>query len=65
LILDGALSLHEIIHELKSRKSKALLLKLGFEKAYDRVSWLFLRKVLIRKGFDTGFVIRLKCIYNF
>jgi hypothetical protein len=37
LILDGALSLHEIIHELKSRKSKAILLKLDFEKAYDRV----------------------------
>jgi hypothetical protein len=38
LILDGALSLHEIIHELKSRKSKAILLKLDFEKAYDIVS---------------------------
>jgi hypothetical protein len=33
LILDGALSLHEIIHELKARKSKAILLKLDFEKA--------------------------------
>jgi hypothetical protein len=32
LILDGALSLHEIIHELKSRGSVAILLKLDFEK---------------------------------
>jgi hypothetical protein len=38
LLLDGALSLQEIIHELKVRKSKAILLKLDFEKAYDRVS---------------------------
>jgi hypothetical protein len=59
LIMDGALSLHEIIHELKARKSKAIVLKLDFEKAYDRVSWLFLREVLIRKGFDSGFVHRI------
>jgi hypothetical protein len=38
LILDGALSLHEIIYELKRRKSKAILLMLDFEKAYDRVN---------------------------
>jgi hypothetical protein len=56
LILDGALSLHEIIHELRCRKSKVILLKLDFEKAYDRVSWQFLREVLIRKGFESGFV---------
>jgi hypothetical protein len=59
LILDGALSLHEIIHELRCRKSKAILLKLDFEKAYDRVSWQFLREVLIRKGFESGFVHRV------
>jgi hypothetical protein len=59
LILDGALSLHEIIHELKSRKSEAILLKLDFEKAFDRVHWLFLREVLTRKGFESGFIHRI------
>jgi hypothetical protein len=59
LILDGALSLHEIIHELKCRNSKAILLKLDFKKAYGRVSWQFLREVLIRKGFESGFVHRI------
>jgi hypothetical protein len=59
LLLDGALSLHEIIHELKSRKTKAVLLKLDFEKAYDRVHWKFLREVLIRKGFESGFIHRI------
>jgi hypothetical protein len=38
LLLDGAISLQEIIHELKINKSKAILLKLDFEKAYNRVS---------------------------
>jgi hypothetical protein len=37
--LDGALSLHEIIHELKFEKFLAILLKLDLENAYGRVSW--------------------------
>jgi hypothetical protein len=42
-IQDGPLALHEIIHELKSKNLPAVLLKLDFEKAYDRVNWQFLR----------------------
>jgi hypothetical protein len=53
------LSLHEIIHELKSKNLPAILLKLDFEKAYDRVSWQFLREVLIKKGFESGYIHRL------
>jgi hypothetical protein len=53
------LALHEIIHELKSKKPSAVLLKLDFEKAYDRVNWQFLREVLLRKGFDPAYVHRI------
>ncbi|KAK1669324.1 hypothetical protein QYE76_057483 [Lolium multiflorum] len=35
-ILDGPLALIEIIHEIKTKKLGGILLKLGFEKAYDR-----------------------------
>jgi hypothetical protein len=38
---------------------EAVLLKLDFEKAYDRVNLQFLREVLIRKGFDATFVHRI------
>ena len=59
-IVDGALSLLEIIHELRVKKLGGILLKLDFEKAYDRVNWSFLLEVLRRKGFDAGFVHRIE-----
>ena len=59
MITDGALALHEIIHELKTTGTEAILLKLDFEKSYDRVNWLFLKEVLLQKGFDIGVIHRL------
>jgi hypothetical protein len=56
---EGVLALHEIAHELKRKKLGGLLLKLDFEKAYDRVDWDFLREVLLTKGFSTGLVHRI------
>jgi hypothetical protein len=38
LILDGVISLHEIIQELKVKKFPGILLKLDFEKTYEGVS---------------------------
>jgi hypothetical protein len=37
-IMDGVLSLHEILHETKRKKREGVFLKLDFEKAYDRIS---------------------------
>jgi hypothetical protein len=48
--------LHEIIHEFKSKKMSAILLKLDFEKAYDQVNWQFL---LLRKGFEPAYVHKI------
>ena len=58
-ILDGSLALLEIIHELRRKKLGGVLLKLDFEKAYDRVNWDFLSEVLRIKGFDAGFIHKI------
>jgi hypothetical protein len=58
-ILDGPLTLLEIIHDLRQRKHNGVLLKLDFEKAYDRVNWDFLGEVLHCKGFDEGYIHRI------
>jgi hypothetical protein len=36
-ILEGVVVLHETIHELHRKKLDGVLLKLDFEKAYDKV----------------------------
>ena len=42
--------LHEVIHELKTSKKKGLIMKIDFEKAYDKVRWDFLEEVMLGKG---------------
>jgi hypothetical protein len=37
-IMDGVLSLHEIIHEVKPEKQNGVIFKVDFEKAYDKVN---------------------------
>jgi hypothetical protein len=41
-IMDGILSLQEIFHHSHVKKQVGVVLKLDFEKAYDKVNWDFL-----------------------
>jgi retron-type reverse transcriptase len=50
-IMDGVVSLHEIIHEVKWKKQNGLIFKVDFEKAYDKVNWNFLHNMMTKKGF--------------
>jgi hypothetical protein len=40
-----------ILHETKKRKEVGVILKLDFEKAYDKVNWEFLFLCLYNRGF--------------
>jgi hypothetical protein len=50
--LDGVVTLHETVHELHSKKLNGVILKLDFEKAYNKVKWSFLQQTLRMKGFS-------------
>jgi hypothetical protein len=49
--LEGVLMLHEVVHELEIKKQRGVIMKVDFEKAYDKMNWEFLEEVLIQKGF--------------
>jgi len=50
--MKGVIILHETIHELHRKKMDGIVLKLDFEKAYDKVKWSFLQQALRMKGFS-------------
>lgn len=50
-IMTGVMALHEILHETKRKKKVGIVLKLDFEKTYDKVDWNFLFDCLKFRGF--------------
>jgi hypothetical protein len=50
-ILEGVVILHEVLHELRVNNLRGIILKLDFEKAYDKVQWGFVMEVLRGKTF--------------
>lgn len=50
-ILDNILLAQEMIHTLHSRKEAGMLLQLDLSKAYDKVSWSYLKAILEAFGF--------------
>lgn len=50
-ILESVVTAHEILHSVATGGAPGLILKLDYEKAYDRVSWQFLTDMLRSRGF--------------
>ena len=55
-ILECVVMAHEVIHEIHRYGSSGLILKLDYEKGYDRVSWDFLKEMLLSRGFGSKWV---------
>jgi hypothetical protein len=56
-ITDGVMLLQEVLRESKYRKQQGVVLKIDFEKAYDRVNWNFLFDCCSRKGFSDSWLV--------
>ncbi|XP_024025499.1 uncharacterized protein LOC112092774 [Morus notabilis] len=55
-ITDNVMVAFEVLHAMKRKnnmKNRWLALKLDMSKAYDRVEWLFLTKMMAKMGFST------------
>ena len=50
-IIDAIGIAQECIHIIKEKKQQALILKIDLRKAYNCISWDFLRMVLLQCGF--------------
>jgi hypothetical protein len=61
-ILEGVVILHEILHEMRIQQSQGVILKLDFEKAYDKVQWGFMFEVLRKKNFPSKWLDWMKQI---
>ena len=58
-ILDGIIMVQEAIHSLKCTRSPGMLIKLDIAKAYDKLSWKYLKRVLQAFGFYQEWVERV------
>jgi hypothetical protein len=58
LITDNILLAYECIHTMKKKNGKKGLcaIKLDMHKAYDRVEWVFLEKIMAKLGFDQRWI---------
>jgi hypothetical protein len=54
--LESVVLAHEIIHGAMRRGDKWVVLKLDYEKAYDRVSWHFFEEMLYTRGFSKKWI---------
>ena len=54
--MESIVAAHEIIHEVARKKEAGIILKIDYEKAYDRVNWNFLLEVLKSRGFSEKWI---------
>ena len=60
--MEGVVILYETIHELHTKNRDGIILKIDFEKAYDKVKWPFLQQTLRMKGFSSKWCRWIECM---
>jgi len=66
LITDNVLVVYEIMHFLKQKRGGSdsfMAAKLDMSKAFDRVEWIFVEKVMRKMGFNEDWInLVMNCI---
>ena len=55
-ILNNIIQAHEVVHSLTSSQKAGMIMQLDIAKAYGKLSWNYIRKILIAFGFDHNWV---------
>ena len=55
-ILNKIIQVHKVVHSLKSNKQVGMIMQLHLVKAYDKLSWSYIRAVLSDYGFDHNWI---------
>jgi hypothetical protein len=61
-IFESVVAAQDIIYDVVKRGTKDMMLKLDYEKSYNRVSWAFLEEMLVTRGFGPrwrGWILKL------
>lgn len=66
LITDNTLVAYETFHYMQSARSgkkRSMAVKLDMSKAYDRVEWVFIEKIMANMGFNEGWIrLVIRCV---
>jgi len=55
-ILDNIIQAHEVVHSLTCNKRVGMIMQLDIAKSYDKVNWMYIKKVLTAFGFNHNWV---------
>jgi len=55
-ILNNIIQAHEVVHYLKRNKQVGMFRQLDLVKAYDKLSWSYIRAVLKAYGFNHNWI---------
>jgi hypothetical protein len=61
-ILESVVAAHEVIHSISHDKNQGLVIKLDYEKAFDKVDLDFLLDLLAKRGFSPTIISWIKVI---
>jgi hypothetical protein len=55
-IMDSVILVHEVIHSLKTTRTPGMLIKLDLSKYFDRLSWHYMKALLLAFGFNNDWI---------